>query len=438
MASSYTELLNELNKEMARNEPEDVLQYCASFFQKKLEIERQTHRRSVTQTHETQESRQADVQEGTTSEGLFTGNSFGGPSATSLDREVNGRSPSPGASNSSSKLPLANYSFPSQDSGGSLFNDVASGARNGAAQQVPDGPTDTYPQNYNANRRTSVSAESMLPSADNTYKRVVIPKTQTQYARIDRAISQNLLFKNLDEEQLKDVLDAMSEKKISTVGSVIIKQGDVGDFFYVVESGSFDIFVQIPDRSDESGRGFGKKVAEAKEGGSFGELALMYNAPRAATVVSRSSDCVVWALDRITFRRILMENTSRKRKMYESFLETVHVLSALELPERQKIADSLDTCVFDKGAVVIRQGDVGEQFFMIESGEADVVKDGEGVIARLGKGDYFGESALINDAPRNATVQAATRLKVATLGKRAFVRLLGPVLDIMKREQKQS
>lgn len=432
--ATYTDLLNELNKEVTRNNPSDVLQYCATFFQSKLEAERQNHRASMTNGSQARGRSVADDDDGPTSN-LFSTSSFSA-SSSSKQRDVNGRSPSPGASSTSSKLPLANYSFPSQDSGGSLFNDIAAG-KAGAPQTAPEASTDTYPQNYNANRRTSVSAESMLPSADNTYQRVVIKKTQTQYARIDRAISQNLLFKNLDEEQLKDVLDAMSEKKISTVGSVIIKQGDVGDFFYVVESGLFDIFVQFPDKSDESGRGFGKKVAEAKEGGSFGELALMYNAPRAATVVSRSPDCVVWALDRITFRRILMENTSRKRKMYESLLESVHVLSALELPERQKIADSLDTCVFDKGAVVIRQGDVGEQFFMIEAGEAEVVKDGEGVIARLTKGDYFGESALINDAPRNATVQAATRLKVATLGKRAFVRLLGPVIDIMKREQEQ-
>lgn len=422
--TSYTDLLNELNKEVIQNNPEDILQFCALFFQTKLEIEREIARSTIASKGSLL-TRGASREAVPTTNGFFS-NSFG----SSAQNGTRDRSPSPGAPNSDSRLTQNNYSFPVSDSATSNFDAVARGADPRLSTQ-----NESYPQNYNANRRTSVSAESMLPSADNTYQKVVIPKTETQLARIDKAISRNLLFKNLDEEQLKDVLDAMSEKKITTIGSVIIKQGDVGDFFYVVESGMFEIFVQAQSGADDSGRGYGKKVAEAKEGGSFGELALMYNAPRAATVVSNSPDCVVWALDRITFRRILMENTSRKRKMYEKFLETVHVLSALELSERQKIADSLDTCVFDKGAVVIRQGDVGEQFFIIEAGEADVIKDGEGIVARLGKGDYFGESALINDAPRNATIQAATRLKVATLGKRAFVRLLGPVLDIMKREQ---
>lgn len=426
--ATYTDLLNELNREVIRNAPADVLQFCATFFQRKLELEREQHRQTSAQASKAlSSSGPTDSVEPTANGGLFSSSSFSAPAPNNRQR-----SPSPGDPGGPSPLPPANYSFPSQNSSASMFDDVA----RGRSVEPQTQQKDAYPINYNANRRTSVSAESMLPSADNTYQKVVIPKTKTQYARIDNAISRNLLFKNLDEEQLTDVLDAMSEKRISTVGSVIIKQGDVGDFFYVVESGVFDIYVQNPSGADDSnGRHFGKRVAEAKEGGSFGELALMYNAPRAATVVSRTSDCVVWALDRMTFRRILMENTSRKRKMYETFLETVHILSGLELSERQKIADSLDTCVFDKGAVVIRQGDVGEQFFMIESGEADVVKDGEGVIARLGKGDYFGESALINDAPRNATIQAATRLKVATLGKRAFVRLLGPVVDVMRRDR---
>ena len=50
----------------------------------------------------------------------------------------------------------------------------------------------------------------------------------------------------------------------------------------------------------------GEKVATIEPGGSFGELALMYTAPRAATVISAEPGCTLWALDRITFRRILM------------------------------------------------------------------------------------------------------------------------------------
>ncbi|BFZ57444.1 hypothetical protein PYCC9005_004496 [Savitreella phatthalungensis] len=484
MSKSYTDLLNELNKEVSQRQPDDVLQFCAAFFLRKLDEERQSSRRQTPATSHagslasagTSPAIPRDINMETASSkssfpggaaaagagadaGLFTGAGFGSGSGgfgNTSSQTARTHLPSPGpddedpgapssaalASTATHTAPIATaggYSFPETDDATSHFHNIARGEAAPVTNLPPRQQSpEQYPATYNANRRTSVSAESMLPSEDNTYQRVVVAKSADQMARIDRAISRNLLFKNLDEEQLKDVLNAMSEKRLTSAGSVIIKQGDVGDFFYVVESGRFDIFIDTGNASDQddSGRGYGKKVAEAQEGGSFGELALMYNAPRAATVISSTPNAVLWALDRITFRRILMENTSRKRRMYESLLETVPILRGLSPAERQKVADSLDTCVYEKGATVIRQGDVGEQFFIIESGEAEVSKVGEGVIARLTSGDYFGESALINDAPRNATIVAASKLKLATLGKRAFVRLLGPVMDILKRDER--
>ncbi|ORX89261.1 camp-dependent protein kinase regulatory subunit [Basidiobolus meristosporus CBS 931.73] len=281
---------------------------------------------------------------------------------------------------------------------------------------------------YNRGRRTSVSAESMTPTNDGTYEKITIPKSPEQRQRIEVSLANNFLYKNLDEEQYRDVIDAMSEKKVQN-GESIIRQGDVGDYFYVVETGTFDVFVA--KNLEEP-----VKVTEYGPGGSFGELALMYNAPRAATVTA-TSDAVLWALDRVTFRRILMERTNTKRRMYEAFLEEVPLLVSLEHYERHKIADALESMVFCDGDVVLRQGDVGDSFYIIESGEARVtVIDDDGVeheLPSLKKGYYFGELALLNDRPRAATISAKGRLKVATLGKKAFVRLLGPVVDIIRR-----
>src|SRR5271170_3936389 len=167
-------------------------------------------------------------------------------------------------------------------------------------------PTTDFPPNYNLSRRTSVSAESLAPSTNSssTVRRTSSGpvKTPQQQARIRSAISANLLFKNLDDEQTKDVLDAMTEKRIPKEGVTVIHQGDVGDFFYVVEEGGFDFYI----RKSGVNTGLGDRVGGVGAGGSFGELALMYNAPRAASVVSTSVG-VLWALDRITFRRILMD-----------------------------------------------------------------------------------------------------------------------------------
>ncbi|KFY27604.1 hypothetical protein V491_00830 [Pseudogymnoascus sp. VKM F-3775] len=162
----------------------------------------------------------------------------------------------------------------------------------------------------------------------------------------------------------------------------------------------------------------------------------MYGAPRNATVISATNDCVLWALDRVTFRRILMDYTFTRRRMYEKFLAEVPLLSSLNDYERSKIADALESCKYPAGTTIINEGDVGEAFYLLESGEASAYKKGvEAPVKNYKKGDYFGGLALLNDKPRAASVVCDTDVKVATLGKDGFQRLLGPVEGIMRRER---
>lgn len=295
---------------------------------------------------------------------------------------------------------------------------------------------DGFPAAYGMGRRTSVSAESLNPTAssNDNWTPPFHQKTQEQLSRLQKSISSNFLFSHLDDEQSSQVLGALVEKPIPAKGIKVITQGDQGDFFYVVEKGTFDVYVNPAGSLQPGADGLGKKVATIEPGGSFGELALMYNAPRAATVISAEASCTLWALDRITFRRILMDSTFQRRRLYESFLEEVEILSTLTKYERSKIADALDTKKFPAGTTIIKEGDAGEAFYLLESGEAEAFKAGtEGPVKHYQKGDYFGELALLNDAPRAASVVSKTEVKVATLGKDGFQRLLGPVESIMRR-----
>lgn len=202
----------------------------------------------------------------------------------------------------------------------------------------------------------------------------------------------------------------------------------------MVEKGTFEVYVNPTGQIQPGPDGMGTKVSTIEAGGSFGELALMYNAPRAATVVSAEGGCTLWALDRLTFRRILMESTFARRRLYESFLEEVPILSTITAYERSKIADALETQKFPAGELIIKEGDPGYSFYLLESGEADAyIGEPGNKVKHYTKGDYFGELALLNDEPRAASVVAGTDVKVATLGKNAFQRLLGPVEGIMRR-----
>lgn len=86
-----------------------------------------------------------------------------------------------------------------------------------------------------------------------------------------------LLFKTLDESQLSDVIDAMFEKKVDA-GEYLINQGEDGDYFYVIENGVYSAIIDTEEGPKT------KVVLTYENEGSFGELALLYNMPRAASV----------------------------------------------------------------------------------------------------------------------------------------------------------
>ncbi|EAU34971.1 cAMP-dependent protein kinase regulatory subunit [Aspergillus terreus NIH2624] len=275
-------------------------------------------------------------------------------------------------------------------------------------------------------RRTSVSAESLNPTSAGADSWVppYHAKTTDQLSRLKTAVSGNFLFSHLDDDQFKTVLDAL---------------GDAGDYFYVVEDGHFDVYIHPSGSVQPGADGMGNKIGSIGPGGSFGELALMYNAPRAATIVSTDPKSTLWALDRITFRRILMDSAFQRRRMYEAFLEEVPLLSSLQPYERSKIADALEPIKYPSGSTIITEGDPGDAFYLLESGEAEAFKEGvEGNVKSYKRGDFFGELALLDDKPRAASVVAKTDVKVARLGRDGFKRLLGPVEDIMRRADYQT
>ena len=103
------------------------------------------------------------------------------------------------------------------------------------------------------------------------------------------------------------------------------------------------------------------------EGGSFGELALIYGTPRAATVRAKT-DVKLWGIDRDSYRRILMGSTIRKRKMYDEFLSRVSILESLDKWERLTVADALEPVSFDDGETIVRQGEPGDDFYIIVDG----------------------------------------------------------------------
>uniref|UniRef100_A0AAR2IMI6 cAMP-dependent protein kinase type II regulatory subunit n=1 Tax=Pygocentrus nattereri TaxID=42514 RepID=A0AAR2IMI6_PYGNA len=298
-----------------------------------------------------------------------------------------------------------------------------------------DEEEDDFPDDFTFKRRSKVPSAAYNPDDDeddDSEPKIVHPKTDQQRSRLQEACKDILLFKTLEKEQFAEVLDAMFEVLVKPQEH-IIDQGDDGDNFYVIERGVYDIVVKMKD-------GVSRCVGKYDNKGSFGELALMYNTPRAATIIATQSGALFTRPS--TFHRLIVKNNAKKRKMYEAFIECVPLLKSLELSERMKIVDVLGARAYKDGEQIIKQGDEADCFYIVESGavkilikskvnETDINLTVE--VARCSRGQYFGELALVTNKPRAASVYAVGETKCLVIDVQAFERLLGPCKEILKR-----
>lgn len=280
---------------------------------------------------------------------------------------------------------------------------------------------------YTRQRRPGVSAQAVTQARLDAWKPPTFPKSDDERSQILACFDRtSILFGHLDHAERNRVADATFRIEVSP-GQCLIEQGAEGDNFYIVESGKFDILVARDGNQPA-------KVNEALPGECFGELALLYNSPRAATVKAVVPS-VVWALDRDTFQLMLVTAENTKKKTYEDFLENVQIFRGLNKYERVKLSDMLMPSVYRPGENIVLQDDLGDRFFIVSEGEAICTKqDGavELVLCQYRRGGYFGELALMGDGVRRASVYSATRCKVLSIDKATFDRVLGPIMDIFR------
>lgn len=283
------------------------------------------------------------------------------------------------------------------------------------------------PPPVNRGPRQSVSAEAY--GNWNQVKEFTPPvhaKTTEQAERLQKILSVSFLFSSLEKKDLEIVVKAMIEQKFDEKQR-IITEGEDGNHLYVIESGSPVCLKKIDGEE--------KVVKECKPGDVFGELALLYNAPRAASVEATDA-CTAWQLDRETFNHIVQSSNTKSRQTHDGFLQHVSLFQKMDNYERSQICDALKAENYKKDDFVVKENEQGHTFYIIEEGTLQAEKGEGNVVLSYASGDYFGELALLKNQPRAASVRVTSpEAKVLSLDRQAFVNLLGPVKEILARQE---
>ncbi|XP_019850412.1 PREDICTED: cGMP-dependent protein kinase 1 [Amphimedon queenslandica] len=245
-------------------------------------------------------------------------------------------------------------------------------------------------------------------------------KDQRSKELIFRAITANDFLKNLEKVQTTEIVECMFPLDFKQ-DQFICREGAVGTELYVIAEGE----VQVTKG--------GQVRTEMGPGKLFGELAILYNCTRTATIKAKV-DTKVWALDRSCFQTIMMNHGIIRQSEYLSFLRSVPELRMLNERDLMKLADVLQEDFYPQGEYIIRQRQTGETFFIISDGTVKITKQAspdapEETIRELGRGDYFGEKALLGDKYRTASVIATSNVCCLCVDRDHFTQLIGNLVE---------
>lgn len=296
---------------------------------------------------------------------------------------------------------------------------------------------------YHNNSRTSVTSSShsikgmatWLSSPDDPddeeeeEEPVVLSQFLLDNMPVYEVMKQVQLFRNLSQSQQEQVVRALKPAKFFD-GEIIVQQGNRGSRFYMIAKGEAVVTKTTPNTQGQPAE---RMVTHLRAGHYFGELALIYDDPRTATVRA-VGDVELLYLTQEDFQHIGQVHLSL-------MLQQVPLLSRLNARDQDIVLSRLKPANFNDGEYIVRQGEEGTRFYLITRGEAIVsekaqaatpnpvtgdleTKTIEKELTRLYEGHVFGEMSLIYKEPRTASVRAVGPVKCLYLSKEDFDKCL--------------
>eukprot|EP00359_Climacostomum_virens_P003943 CAMPEP_0204903160 /NCGR_PEP_ID=MMETSP1397-20131031/4084_1 /ASSEMBLY_ACC=CAM_ASM_000891 /TAXON_ID=49980 /ORGANISM="Climacostomum Climacostomum virens, Strain Stock W-24" /LENGTH=879 /DNA_ID=CAMNT_0052071749 /DNA_START=38 /DNA_END=2677 /DNA_ORIENTATION=- len=239
--------------------------------------------------------------------------------------------------------------------------------------------------------------------------------SKSEFGLVRQALSSHFIFSSLDDQGTIKVVQDMKKYTIAP-GTMVFEQGSPGQNFYVITVGECEVLVN------------GKVVNYVTAGQGFGELALLHNSPRTATIKT-VTPCELWGIDRKTFNSAVRAVNIANYAENLEFIQSVPLFKVLNPSEQDCLVQSLTDQKFESGQRIVNEGDPGELFYLIKEGTVACTQKGQ-EIRRLFRGDYFGEQALLYNCRRTATITAIEgQVRCLSIGRIKLEQVLGSQLQ---------
>uniref|UniRef100_V5GQA3 cGMP-dependent protein kinase n=1 Tax=Anoplophora glabripennis TaxID=217634 RepID=V5GQA3_ANOGL len=270
-------------------------------------------------------------------------------------------------------------------------------------------------------RRSGIISQPTEYLEDDEY--VTYLKSKEEQNLIRTALENNdFLSHILQEKRLQHFIDCMYKQQVKE-GETLITEGESGSHLYISNNGRFEITIQ---------ESFIDTFSDVRV---FGELAILYSAKRHATITCLENGSV-WTLDCPVFKKLIIKTAIEEQEEMVSFLKNVPKLNTASKEHLYQVTNLLKIEFFATAKEIVKQGEGGNKFYIIRAGSVTVIRNNDKV-AQLGKGQFFGELALLKDDFRQATVVAdAPGTECLTLTRKEFIDHFGEVDEFINLKMK--
>lgn len=240
------------------------------------------------------------------------------------------------------------------------------------------------------------------------------PKGPKDIEIITNALNKHFIFTSLTEENRSSLISQMKHYTLAP-HEIVFEQEQPGVNFFVIASGQLEVLVNQ------------RRVNVLSPGDSFGELALLHDSVRSATVITIERT-TMWGLDRKTFRSAVESVNAQNYQENKRFIESVPLFQIMTPIQKESLVGSLSTLKFRSKERIVNEGDPGDLFYIIKEGTVMCMQGGK-EIREMGRGDFFGEQALLYNSVRTASIVAVTDAKCVAIGRDRLTKVLGTQLQ---------